>query len=122
MAGLVPAIHAFQAAKTVMDGRDDPRIKSGDGHDAASLFVPTQLRLTERRWRVRHRLTSADTSLGACACAFSSAGLANAASLVQRSVNRTLPSSRYCLVKQLQLPAGAAVTIGSCSIVSIISP
>jgi hypothetical protein len=32
MAGLVPAIHVFLSdANKVVDARDDPRIKSGDG-------------------------------------------------------------------------------------------
>ena len=33
MAGLGPAIHALAARKDV-DARDNPRIKSGDAHDA----------------------------------------------------------------------------------------
>jgi hypothetical protein len=36
MAGLVPAIHVFlaESRKKDVDARDNPRIKSGDGHDA----------------------------------------------------------------------------------------
>ena len=33
MAGLVPAIHILLARKKDVDARDNPRIKSGDGHD-----------------------------------------------------------------------------------------
>jgi hypothetical protein len=35
MAGLVPAIHVFlaESSEEDMDARDNPRIKSGDGHD-----------------------------------------------------------------------------------------
>ena len=34
MAGLVPAIHDFLGGVNKdVDARDDPRIKSGDGHD-----------------------------------------------------------------------------------------
>src|SRR5262245_44393194 len=33
MAGLVPAIHVLLVCKKDVDARDNPRIKSGDGHD-----------------------------------------------------------------------------------------
>jgi hypothetical protein len=36
MAGLVPAIYVFLHKKDV-DARDNPRIKSGDGHDAGEV-------------------------------------------------------------------------------------
>jgi hypothetical protein len=40
MAGLVPAIHVLLAElrKKDVDARDNPRIKSGDGHDALHLI------------------------------------------------------------------------------------
>jgi hypothetical protein len=40
MAGLVPAIHAFLAEnpKKGVDARDNPRIKSGDGHDGEKVM------------------------------------------------------------------------------------
>jgi hypothetical protein len=39
MAGLVPDSHIFFAGrrKKGVDGRDNPRIKSGDGHDAGEM-------------------------------------------------------------------------------------
>jgi hypothetical protein len=40
MAGLVPAIHVFsaEAPQKDVDARDNPRIKSGDGHDAGEVI------------------------------------------------------------------------------------
>jgi hypothetical protein len=40
MAGLVPAIPVFSAniSKQDMDARDNPRIKSGDGHDVGEVI------------------------------------------------------------------------------------
>ena len=40
MAGLVPAIHAMLAelGKKDVDARDNPRIKSGDGHDSGGVI------------------------------------------------------------------------------------
>jgi hypothetical protein len=43
MAGLVPAIHPFLRVREGVDGRDNPRTKSGDGHDefnVAALIAP----------------------------------------------------------------------------------
>jgi hypothetical protein len=39
MAGVVPAIHAFPAegSQKDVDARDNPRIKSGDGHDGGEM-------------------------------------------------------------------------------------
>ena len=45
-------------------------------------------------------------------CAGSWSGVASAVSLVQRSWNNTLPSSRYCLVRQLQGAALVVATLG----------
>jgi hypothetical protein len=56
MAGLVPAIHVFAAAqgREDVDARDDPRIKSGDGHDGGECdSIRTKPALAERRHQRR---------------------------------------------------------------------
>src|SRR5262249_57733855 len=53
-------------------------------------------------------------------CTLSSSGVAIAASLVQRSLNSTLPSGRYSLVRQLQL-AVAVLTAGATTVL-VVSP
>jgi hypothetical protein len=39
--GLVPAIHVFDLTRDLKrDARDNPRIKSGDGHDESNTMTP----------------------------------------------------------------------------------
>jgi hypothetical protein len=38
MAGLVPAIQVLRLKARYADARDNPRIKSGDGHDGGELI------------------------------------------------------------------------------------
>jgi hypothetical protein len=49
MAGLVPAIYVFslKAPNTDVDARDNPRIKSGDGHDAGEVTRSLEIILVD---------------------------------------------------------------------------
>src|SRR5262252_5074082 len=64
MAGLVPAIYAFQlkACRKDVDARDNPRIKSGDGHDVGEVMVRPHRNTLYRYPATRNRSKASSAS------------------------------------------------------------